>query len=403
MRRTKGDGSLFKRADGYWIGRVELPSTDGKRRYKTVSSRDRNTAIQRLKKLRADVDAGRIAITANTTVARWLERWLKDIHGPELRPTTFRDYRATIDLHITPHIGSKKLDKLTPEDVRQMHKAITSSRSAQKAHIVLQRALKDAVAEGMLVRNVAAVVRKPRHVTTQRDPLTASQAKQLLRSAIDTADPWATRWAAALLLGARQGEILGLQWARIEGGLADLAWQLQQVQQAHGCGDRHGDGTWPCGKQRVGFCPERRWDLPRGFDHQILHRSLALTKPKTKAGTRIVPIPAPLWAMLEQHLRGDVNPHDLVWHHPDGRPLNPRDDYKNWQRALETAGLPAAPLHVARHTTATLLLEAGVPEDIRMQILGHSSVTATRGYAHIDQTLARQAMTALHQLLELGS
>lgn len=34
-----------------------------------------------------------------------------------------------------------------------------------------------------------------------------------------------------------------------------------------------------------------------------------------------------------------------------------------------------------------------------MAILGHSSVTATRGYAHIDQTLTRNAMKALDQLL----
>lgn len=399
-RRTKGDGAFYQRADGIWIGRVEIPTTDNSRRYRQVASKDRNVAMEKLKRLRADVLDGRIAVTSNTTVAKWLERWLTEVHGPELRPTTYRDYRSVIDKHIVPHIGHRRLDKLTPEHVRGMHAAIESSRNAQKAHIVLQRALKDAVREGMLTRNVAEVVHKPRHTAEQREPLTADQARTLLKSSIDNNDPMATRWAAALLLGARQGELLGLQWSRLDliNGVVDLRWQLQQLQKAHGCGERQSDGSWPCGKQRVSACPSAHWDLPRGFDHQILHNSLALTPPKSKAGTRVVPVPAPLWEMLKQHPRGN-NPHDLVWHHDDGRPISPRDDYDNWQAALKAAGLPPAPLHVARHTTATLLLIAGVDEATRMQILGHSSAAAQRGYAHIDQTLARRAMTALDQLL----
>jgi integrase len=400
-RRTKGDGALFHRADGMWIGRVEIPSTDGKRRTKSVSSRDRNEALRKLKKLRADVEGGRIAVTAATTVEKWLTRWLHDIHRRNIRPQTYRSYDRIIRHHIVPHVGSKRLDRLTPEHVRRMHDAIESSRSAQLAHVVLQRALDDAEREGMITRNVAKTVAKPRHVAAQREPLTAAQAKQLLRVAHDLKDPWYTRWAAALLLGARQGELLGLQWSRVDltHGTADLSWQLQTISQEHGCGERHSDGTWPCGRVRVGYCPQRHWDLPRGFEHQKLHKSLLLTRPKTKSGTRIVPLPTPLWVELERLPRGTDNSYDLVWHHDDGRPLYPRDDSKNWQAALNAAGLPPAPLHVARHTTATLLLEAGVPEEIRIAILGHAGALIQRQYAHVDTTLARKHMAALDQLL----
>lgn len=394
-RRTKGDGGLYQRKDGMWIGVVELPRVDGERRRRRVASMDRNTAINRLKKLRADVDAGRIAVTGNTTVAQWLERWLKEIHGTELRPTTYRDYESVIRMHINPSIGTKRLDKLTATQIRQMtHKDIKSPRTAQKAYVILRRALEDAKPEGMITTNVAEFVHKPRHTAEEREPLTAAAAKHLMKSVIDNNDPWATRWCAALLLGARQGEILGLQWSRLhlDTRVADLRWQLQQLQQAHGCGERHSDGTWPCGRKRPGWCPQRKWELPRGFEHKILHRSLALTRPKTKAGTRVVDLPLPLWEMLKQHPRGEINPHDLVWHHPDGRPQNPRDDYTNWQAALKAAGLPPAPLHVARHTTNTLLLEAGVPREIRKAILGHVSESAQEAYSHIGQSVTREAM-----------
>lgn len=403
-RRPKGEGVFFRRPNGLYVRRIELPrDLNGKRRYREVSSMDRNEVIDKFKKLRREIEDGRLAVTGNTTIGKWLDRWLDEIHGPKVRPTTRRDYEMTIRLHIKPHIGDKRLDKLTPQHVRQLHDAIDSDRTAQKAHIVLQRALRDAVREGMLARNVAELADKPRYTANQREPLDADQAKALLRVAIDQQDPLATRWAAALFLGARQGELLGLQWDRVDltAGLVDFAWQLQALHQEHGCGERHSDGTHPCGRVRPGWCPQRHWDLPRGFPYKIVHRSLALTPPKTRAGARVVPIPTPLWAMLERHPRGDRNPHGLVWHHDDGRPISPREDHTAWKAALTAAGLPEAPLHVARHTTATLLMQAGVPEQVRMAILGHVSISATRGYAHVNKALERQAMTALDSLLEL--
>jgi integrase len=416
QRRTKGDGSLFQRSNGLWVGRVELPSISETRRYRYVSSMDRNEAINKLKKLRGQILDGKITATGNTTVGKWLDKWLEIRKGGArpLRPGTHDDYARTIRLHIKPAIGRKRLAALEPEHVRQMQEGIAQTRTAQVAHVILRGALQAAVREGILARNVAEIAELPAHTATERQPLTTSQAKQLLRSLIDNGDPMATRWAAAFLLGARPGEILGLQGDRVDlvNGIADFSWQLQELTQTHGCGDEV-DGKYPCGRKRVGYCPDRYWDLPRGFEHKILHGSLALTRPKTKAGVRIVPIPLPLWYMLEQHLtahpRGADNPHDLVWSQPKGergapagRPIGPRDDHHHWTAALKTAGLPHAAPYVTRHTTATLLLEAGVPEDIRMAILGHVSVTATRGYAHIDQTITRQAMTALDQLLELN-
>src|SRR6202000_2294204 len=96
-----------------WIGSVEIPSTDGKRRQKRVASKNRNEAIRKLKELRKAVDAGNVAITGKTTVEAWLARWIEDIRGPKLRPGTKDDYARTIRLHINPHIGTKRLDRLT--------------------------------------------------------------------------------------------------------------------------------------------------------------------------------------------------------------------------------------------------------------------------------------------------
>ena len=343
--------------------------------------------------------SGRTAVSGKTTVQQWLDRWLAEIHRGKIRPGTYQGYERIIRLHINPRIGTRRLDRLTAAHIRQMNEAIDSTRNAQLAHVILQRALRDAEREGLIDRNVAMLVDKPGHVPAEREPLTADQAKQLLRSAIDTHDPWATRWAAALLLGARQGECLGLTWDRVDldAGVVDFSLQLQQLPQAHGCGERHSDDSWPCGRKAAAACPKAKIDVPRTFKPTVLDGALALTPPKTRA--RVVPIPAPLWTMLERHPRGDVNPHNLVWHHDDGRPQDRYSDGKAWRAALKLAGLPVVPLHVARHSTATLLMQAGVPEEIRMAILGHAGAQVHRGYAHVDLALSRAAMGSLGELL----
>ena len=186
-----------------------------------------------------------------------------------------------------------------------------------------------------------------------------------------------------------------MTWDRVRPGAIDLSWQLQQLQKVHGC-------VVPCGRVRPGWCPQARWDFPRGFEYRVLHRSLGLTRPKTDAGTRLVPVAPALAAMLEvESRRGEPNPHNLVWHHADGRPVSPRDDCRAWTALLAAAGVPHKGLHSCRHTTATLLLECGVDAHIVAAIVGHSDIVVTRGYQHADLTLRASAVAQLDALLSV--
>ncbi|MDM2539043.1 site-specific integrase [Mycobacteroides abscessus] len=408
-RRPRGLGGLFKRSNGLWTGSVEIPTVDGKRRRSEVSSKDYKTAVEKLRKLQDDVANGILPVTGKTTVDQWMTRWLESVHGPSLRPKALKSYSDTYRLHISPYIGSKRLDKLTSEEIRGMHRIIqkglgaqkASTRNAQLAHIVLSRALKDALREGLIRRNPADAVATPKHTTKEREPLDIPSAKQFLRWQIDNNDPLATRRAAAFLTGCRPGEMIGLTWDRcdLENELMDISWQLQQLSQVHGCGEK--TDAWPCGRIKAGYCPQRKWDLPPGFEHEVLHRSLVLTRPKTNKGTRVIPIAPPLLALLTEYAKSQTgpNPHGLVWHHPDGRPISPREDHALWKEALEGAGLPDSPPYASRHTVATLLMEAGVEEMVRMQILGQSSVQAHRGYTHVNQAHTRAALSNLNELL----
>lgn len=108
-----------------------------------------------------------------------------------------------------------------------------------------------------------------------------------------------------------------------------------------------------------------------------------MSRPKSGAGWRVIPLVSPLREMLELRQRASVleaNPHGLVWTGENGKPLDPSRDNKAWHAVLALAGAPDARLHDARHTTVDLLYQANVPEADIQEIVGHSVISVTRGY-----------------------
>jgi integrase len=401
LRRQKGTGSLFKRDDGLWVGMVSGYGMDGKRKRRAVTSKDRATAQRKLTALVAQVNDQGGLPARGLTVETWLTTWLDTIAAKRVRPRTLATYRGYARTHLIPALGRHRLDRLQPQHVRAMTdgmvKAGASSTTALQAHAILTRALTDAVREGHITRNVAQLVDRPRKEASHRGALTPEQAVTLLRSVDRTA--MGARWAAALFLGARQGEVLGLEWDRVnlDLGTVDLSWQLQRLPWRHGCGS---SSQLPkCGK-RAAYCPKRELDVPRGFELRPITGALALTRPKSRAGQRLIPLPPPMHTALTWH-RANTTGAGLVWTRANGDPVDPKADNAEWHAALERAGLPSVPLHAARHSCATLLLRAGVDQRVIASIMGHSNVTTTQGYLHSDQTLQRDAMARLGTMLAI--
>ena len=165
-RRDKGTGALFKRADGYWVGGVQLPpGPDGKRRYKRIVRKDRNAAMAALRQLKSDLDAGRITAGPGMTVEKWLDYWQREILPTrKIKPDTVISYRSMVRLHLIPALGAKRLDRLHPSDVRTLYAHLqetVSGRCAQKADQVLRLALRAAVRDEVVGANVMDRVDKP--------------------------------------------------------------------------------------------------------------------------------------------------------------------------------------------------------------------------------------------------
>jgi integrase len=378
------------------VGGVELPpGPNGKRRRKRVVRADRNECVAELRRLKREVEAGTVAGSPTTTVTAWLTNWSDKILPTKgLKPSTLYMYRSAIRLYLAPNLGTKRLAKLTPQDIRTMHATVTDTagaRSAQKADQVLRLAIKAAVREGIIATNVMDRVDKPTHRPKAAVAFDSRTAAHIIATAARVQGPiWAARWAMGFLTGARESEVLGLEWDRLDldHGIVDISWQLTRQQMRHGCG-----GT--CGMARSSYCPQAHWDLPAGLEWRHCTGTLVWTRPKTRAGQRLIPLVPALVAILRQ-LDQD-NPHGLVFH--PGRPISQEVDQRQWKSLLVASGVPHAPQHTIRHSTATLLLEAGVDTHVVQSVIGHSDIAVTRQYMHVDMTLARKAWGHLENVM----
>jgi integrase len=377
--RGKGEGSVFKDSRGLWTIAIELPSHDGTRRRKVLRSKDKKVLLRKLDDLKAELRKSGDLPTRDMTVEAWMHEWFATICLPKVRPKTAQTYRGLIDREILPAIGAVKLDKLSPADVRKMLKATTdkglSSTTAAQVHRILSVALKYAIREGKVARNVASLTDAPRRAATNLSALTVAESIKVLETVKD--DRLGSLWAAVLLTGARQGELLGLELNRVTDVL-DLSWQLQRITWDHGC-----KPTKPCGNKRGAECPARKITVPADFEHRQIAGGLWWTRPKSKAGWRIIPLVEPLRSIVEARIAvaaSEPNPHGLLWTMPDGSPIDPHVVSKSWDTLLKRAEVSDVRFHDGRHTTVDLLLAAGVPEDLIMEIVGHSTRAMTRSY-----------------------
>ncbi|MBF6460208.1 tyrosine-type recombinase/integrase family protein [Nocardia puris] len=402
-----------------WAVAIELPpKPNGERDRKVIRRKNRNAVIAAKNAFIADLIEGRPIRQSAMTLAQWLEYWLIEIAKPRLRPRVYRSYVSMVRRNIIPHIGTHRLVKVEPKHVRYMLSQITkaglSARTAEVAYNVLHVALRDGLREpGLGLRqNVVDLVDKPRTRAASQDrhapkaiatgrgrtqrtraALTSAEARAVIRAALDTGDPLAVRWAFALLTGARQGECLGLETDRVDldAGTVDLSWAIQRLPLKRKVGD-------PLPLSDV--YPLEMFDAPPGYEVRPLYRGLALVRPKTDDSVRALPLPAPLLILLRAHIETmRPNRFGLVWVKENGLPYDGDDDRAAWAAALRMAGAPDVVLHAARHTTATLLLEANVPEEVRMAIMGQSSAAAQRAYAHTDLALKRAALSELNSVI----
>jgi integrase len=145
---------------------------------------------------------------------RLLDRWLPNIKDT-VRQRTWERYEQLVRVHIKPALGSKKLKDLTRAHVKGLYRekldAGSSPGTVRHIHVALHKALKDAVEDGLVPRNVANGLKPSKPKKKEINPLNSEQAKSFLEAV--RGERYEALYVLAIHYGLRQGELLGLKWA----------------------------------------------------------------------------------------------------------------------------------------------------------------------------------------------
>jgi integrase len=138
---------------------------------------------------------------------------------------------------------------------------------------------------------------------------------------------------------------------------------------------------------RRGEVLKQRWE-----DIDLSRKVLAATRSKTPQGEgREIPLSTRLSDLLAEDPKAEGPTFTRY-----GKSLN--WIRKGWLGALKRAGLRHFRFHDLRHTFNTRLMEAGVLQEIRMALMGHSVASKTHAvYTHVEMPVKREAIRKLEQ------
>jgi len=354
----------------------------GKYKYQWVTVKGtKKEAEKRLSEVLNQIDNGTFMKPGKTTLAEYLDRWLKDYAWPNLAPRTAEGYEHIIHHHLIPALGNIALTQLKPEHLQRYYSEKLSNgrcdgkgglnlRTVRHHHMALHTALEHAVKWGLLSRNVADAVNPPTCQRPQWQTLSEDGISTFLQAAKKT--PYYALFYLALFTGMRRSELLALRWCDV-----DLLLCQAYVTRAL---------------------------------HHLRTGETVIRAPKSAKGRRMVALSPSAALLLQEHqnkqeaqramLGIPIKEDDFIFSDLQGKPLLPNTVTHAWIKLVRRTGLKGIRLHDARHTHASLMLKQGVHPKIVQERLGHASIQITLDtYSHVAPGLQEAAAAGFDKMV----
>lgn len=365
-RRAQGEGSVSKRADGRWQGRVVIGRKEnGTPIYKFVFAKTQKELLPKMREVLREYEGISLTSESNLTLEEWLEQWLKDYVETSLRPATVQNYRHMCRDYLIPPLGGKQLRKLTTPMIQAVYNGLQkrglSNDTVRGTHMVLHEALEAAVRGHMIPRNPTKGTTIPKKEYAQKQILNNEQLDRFL-DVIKTEPAWYDFFYTEITTGLRRGEICGLRWEDLD----EVTGQLRICRSVHAG--------------------------PNGGE---------IGETKTEQGTRSILLPNSTHSLLIKRRQASNSPWIFCDPKEPAHPISPNAAYQKLKDLLRKAELPSIRFHDLRHTFATHALQSGVDAKTLSGILGHTDASFTLDtYTHVTTDMQQNASRIVGGFME---
>lgn len=376
-RRANGEGSKpVQRKDGRWAAAVAWTDETGRKGRTWVYGKTAAETRTKVKAVARRLDDGLTAQDDKGKLDAFAATWVTStLAASDRKQSTKTLYGGLTKSHIIgSKLGAMRLDRIKPGhieawvvELRDQGKAPSTVR---QVYTVLRAVLDTAVRDGLIARNPAAAVKRPKAATTEAAHLTSAEVRALLTAA--QGSRYVPLFELLVKTGLRRGEALALHWRDVDldAGLLRVRGTLARV-----------DGA------------------------------LTVTETKTEKSRRTVPLsPAAVDVLREvrQRQRREQLAAGSKWVKTPfvfttefGQPCDPRNASRALSTAAKAAKLEGVGLHTLRHSAASVMLMNGVPLKVVSDVLGHASVAITGDvYGHVSPDVSREALETLSEALD---
>lgn len=357
---------------------VEVPGDPSRRR------QDWGAGFRTKKAAEGELVRKIAAVTGNCYVARsqltlsayLADQWLPTI-SRAVKATTHAGYRQVVRDYLDPHVGSMRLQDLNVTVINALYATLLSvgskgqerkrngvaiersgrplsRKTVANAHLVLSKALSDAVDAGLLASNPTTKAKKVRIRTSEREVIAWTAEELALYLSTTREDRIRATWHLAAYTGMRRGEILGLRWTDLDLNAASLIV-----------------------RQTIVLVDSRpTFDTPKSHEARVIDLD-----PDTVMALR-----GHRSRQAQERLAWGPGYADtgLVFTKEDGCLIHPDRLSQLFEQSVRRSLVRRITLHSLRHTHATILLAAGVPVKVVSERLGHSDPAFTmRIYQHV--------------------
>jgi integrase len=353
-------------------------SRDGRQLKKSTKTTDKNQALEiaiELERVERQAQAGALTtiqlrkvlndvsekVTGDClispSVEGYFQDWIKAIEARNSAATLER-YKNTVNIFIK-HLGARAKNPITSVTPKEIDDFLTwrlNAGAAPKTAIVdlktLNTAFRKAEAYGTILKNPVAAVRLPREESSERDIFTSEELQRILDAAPTL--EWQTLILLGYFLGARLRDCVQMKWENVHPTEGVIIYHQQKT-----------------GKKVV---------IPMHY-HVIEHLKYLST-----FGTNGFLCPKLV-------AKGTGGKHGLS---------------ESFKRILKNAGVDTMTVegkgtrkfskrtfHSLRHSFNSVLANAGVSEEIRMKLTGHSSKVMNNRYTHLEVNTLKNAVGSL--------